>query len=282
VVQVEAKAPDHLLRPKAGAPPAKQGGRLAWVRWLIPIGTTVALLGLWELCTATEILPPQAPPFTDIADFFGNNLSDSSFWSALKETLWHWFAGLTVGCALGVGLGLVLGAIPIVQRLLTVPLEFLRPIPPIVYLPLLLLTMGATSEMVILLTAIGALWPMLFQAMYGVWAIDQQAVDTGRVFGLSRRQRLWSIMIPSVLPYLATGLRIASSLALVVAISIELIAGVPGLGAQISRYSQNAIYDGMYAALITCGLLGLGLNIVLEGLEKRLLHWHVSHRKTQP
>ncbi len=255
---------------------------MAWVRWLIPIGTTVALLGLWELCTATEILPAQTPPFTDVADFFGNNLSDSSFWSALKETLWHWFAGLIVGSAVGVGLGLVLGAIPIVQRLLTVPLEFLRPIPPIVYLPLLLLTMGATSEMVILLTAIGALWPMLFQAMYGVWAIDPQAVDTGRVFGLSRRQRLWSIMLPSVLPYLATGLRIASSLALVVAISIELIAGVPGLGAQISRYSQNAIYDGMYAALITCGLLGLGLNIILEGLEKRLLRWHVSHRKAQP
>ena len=85
-------------------------------------------------------------------------------------------------------------------------------------------------------------------------------------------------MLPSVLPYLATGVRIASSLALIVAVSIELVGGVPGLGADMAAAAQNGIYDAMYGLLIVSGILGLALNAVLERTEKRLLRWHVSHR----
>ena len=124
----------------------------------------------------------------------------------------------------------------------------------------------------------GAFWPLLFQSIYGVRAIDQQAIETGKVFGLSKRQRLWYIMLPSLLPYLATGVRIASSLALIVAVSIELVGGVPGLGADMAAASQNGLYDAMYGLLLVSGILGLLLNAVLERTEKRLLRWHVSHR----
>ena len=164
------------------------------------------------------------------------------------------------------------------QRLLNVPLEFLRPIPAIVYLPLLILVLGSRPQTAILLASLGAFWPLLFQSIYGVRAIDQQAIETGKVFGLSKRQRLWYIMLPSLLPYLATGVRIASSLALIVAVSIELVGGVPGLGADMAAASQNGLYDAMYGLLLVSGILGLLLNAVLERTEKRLLRWHVSHR----
>ena len=85
-------------------------------------------------------------------------------------------------------------------------------------------------------------------------------------------------MLPSLLPYLATGVRIASSLALIVAVSIELVGGVPGLGADMAAASQNGLYDAMYGLLLVSGILGLLLNAVLERTEKRLLRWHVSHR----
>jgi ABC-type nitrate/sulfonate/bicarbonate transport system permease component len=74
-----------------------------------------------------------------------------------------------------------------------------------------------------------------------------------------------AIMLPSIAPYVATGVRISSSLALVVAVSTELIGGVPGLGAQPAHYSQNAIYPAMYGILFLSGVLGLVLNVVLEG-----------------
>jgi ABC-type nitrate/sulfonate/bicarbonate transport system permease component len=271
----------RVTRPAPGAYPVKRKRR-AWARSLIPLGTTLALLAVWEVLTRAGVLPPEAPPFTDVVDFFVSGLSGPAFWTALGQTLWHWFAGLLIGGVAGVVLGVAIGAVPLVHRLLNVPLEFLRPIPPIVYLPLLILVMGAKSQTAILLVSVGALWPLLYQSIYGVQAIDPQAVETGKVFGLTRWQRLWSIMLPSVLPYLATGARIASSIALIVAVSVELVAGIPGLGAQLSEYAHYGVYPGVYSVLLTSGLLGLLLNAVIERTEKRLLHWHVAHRVVNP
>ena len=247
-------------------------------RLLIPVGTTVSLLALGELFARTGVLPDEVPPFTDIVSWLVGQLGDPAFWTSVRQTVWQWFAGLIIGGVVGIVLGVTLGAVPLVQRLLNVPLEFLRPIPAIVYLPLLILVLGSRPQTGILLASLGAFWPLLFQSIYGVRAIDQQAIETGKVFGLSKRQRLWYIMLPSLLPYLATGVRIASSLALIVAVSIELVGGVPGLGADMAAASQNGLYDAMYGLLLVSGILGLLLNAVLERTEKRLLRWHVSHR----
>jgi len=263
-----------------GSPSAapSRGRRRLSPRLLIPLGTTIGLLGLWELFARTGVLPDEVPPFTDIVSWLVDQLGDPAFWTSVRQTVWQWFAGLVIGGVVGIVLGVTIGAVPFVQRLLNVPLEFLRPIPAIVYLPLLILVLGSRPQTAILLASLGAFWPLLFQSIYGVRAIDQQAIETGKVFGLSKRQRLWYIMLPSLLPYLATGVRIASSLALIVAVSIELVGGVPGLGADMAAASQNGLYDAMYGLLLVSGILGLLLNAVLERTEKRLLRWHVSHR----
>ncbi|KUN04360.1 hypothetical protein AQI96_37420 [Streptomyces canus] len=247
-------------------------------RFLIPAGTTLGLLVVWELLARVGVLPSAIPPCTDVITWLVPQLADGAFWTALGQTLWHSFAGLLIGGGAGILLGGTIGMVPFVHRLLNVPLEFLRPIPAVVYLPLLILLMGARSETAIILASLGALWPMLFQSIYGVRAIDTQVVETGRIFGLTRRQILWNIMLPSVLPYLATGVRISSSLALIVAVSAELVGGVPGLGSAIGAASQNGLYPAMYGLLLVSGVLGLLLNAALERTEKRLLRWHVSHR----
>ncbi|WP_155057800.1 ABC transporter permease [Streptomyces blattellae] len=247
-------------------------------RLLIPLGTTVGLLALWELLARAGALPAEVPPFTEVVSWLAGEFDDGTFWDMLGQTLWHWFAGLLIGGAAGIVVGGTIGMVPFVHRLLNVPLEFLRPIPAIVYLPLLILVMGSRSVTAIILASLGALWPMLFQSVYGVRAIDAQVVETGKVFGLRRRQILWHIMLPSVLPYLATGVRIASSLSLIVAVSAELVGGIPGLGTEMAAAAQNGRYTATYGLLLVSGVLGLLLNAALEGSEKRLLRWHVSHR----
>ena len=262
----------------SSAAPSRGRRRRVSPRLLIPVGTTIGLLALWELLARTGVLPAEVPPITDIVSWLVGQLGDAAFWTSVRQTVWQWFAGLIIGGLVGIGLGVTIGAVPFVQRLLNVPLEFLRPIPAIVYLPLLILVLGSRPQTGILLASLGAFWPLLFQSIYGVRAIDQQAIETGKVFGLGKRQRLGYIVLPSLLPYLATGVRIASSLALIVAVSIELVGGVPGLGADMAAASQNGLYDAMYGLLLVSGILGLLLNAVFERTEKRLLHWHVSHR----
>lgn len=249
---------------------------------VLAVGTTAGLLALWEVLARTGVLPAEVPPITTILGWLFGQLGAGAFWAAIGQTLWHWFAGLVIGGAVGIVLGVTIGLVPFVQRLLDVPLEFLRPIPSIVYLPLLILVLGSRSQTAIILASVGALWPMLFQSIYGVRAIDQQALETGRVFGLRRRQILWNITLPSVLPYLAGGVRIASSLSLIVAITTELVGGVPGLGTEMSSASQNGLYQAMYGLVFVIGLFGLLLNAVLERTERGLLRWHISHRAVNP
>ncbi len=245
---------------------------------LLPIATTLGLLALWELLARAGVLPAEVSPCTDVLAWIVEQLDDTAFWTAIRQTVWHWFAGLVLGATVGVVLGAAIGSVPIVQRLLTVPLEFLRPIPTIVFLPLLILVMGSRSQTAIILTALAALWPVLFQTIYGVHAIEPHSVETARVFGLRRGQILWNVSLPSILPYLATGVRISSSIALVVAVSVELVGGIPGLGAALANAAQNGVYAAMYGLLLVSGLLGLALNVAFERAERRLLGWHVSHR----
>jgi ABC-type nitrate/sulfonate/bicarbonate transport system permease component len=157
----------------------------------------------------------------------------------------------------------------------------MRFIPAVVYLPLLLLVMGARPGVAYILAAIGALWPMLFQTYYGVVGIPQILKDTGRVFGLTAGQRLRHVVMPSVSPFLATGLRIAAAHALVVVVAVEIITTVVGLGRDIAVFSSNGIYPGMYALVGVVGILGLLINWGLESLERRQLHWHSSYREAQ-
>jgi ABC-type nitrate/sulfonate/bicarbonate transport system permease component len=213
-----------------------------------------------------------------IVSWLWGQLGQAAFWSSVEQTVWQWLGGLLVGGFAGIVLGAAIGFVPIVERLLSFTLEFLRPIPSIVYLPLVILVIGDQPRTAILLTSVGAFWPIFYQTLYGMHDIDPQAIETGKVFGLTSRQRLWHIMVPSVLPYVATGIRIASSLALVVAIGIELIGGIVGLGADLSIYAQNAFYPGMYAVLLVSGVLGFLANALLARAERRVLHWHVSQR----
>ncbi len=287
LVSSEALSPPVGATSTGGSPlhPAADPARRRFPRnpraTLLALGTTLALLVLWEVLARAGVLSSEIPPFTKVLDWLRGRVTTGAFWASVAQTMWHWAAGLCIGVVVGAAIGALTGAVPVLYRLLQLPLEFLRPIPSIVYLPILILVFGATSKTTIICTAVGATWPMLFQTFYGVRAVDPLTLDTGRMFGLAPRQRLVSIMFPSVVPFMATGLRISASLALIVAVSIELIGGVPGLGADLSIYSQYGFYPGMYGIILVAGLIGVAINLVLERAERRFLSWHVAHRVVQ-
>jgi ABC-type nitrate/sulfonate/bicarbonate transport system permease component len=264
----------------AAAPPrGMRRRRERTARRLLPVATTVALLAAWE-ALAHGVLPAELPPPSDVIAWYRGELGAATFWNSLGTTMSHWGAGLAISVALGITVGVAMGAVPLLQRLFQPTLEILRPIPALIYLPVVVLLWGATSQTAIFLVVTAAFWPMLFQTFYGVAAIDPMLRDTGRLFGLSWRERITTITMPSVLPYVATGVRISSSLALVVAIGVELIAGIPGLGADLITYNENGMWDAVYAIVVLAGILGLVLNLILERIERRLLRWHVSYRGT--
>lgn len=265
--------------PAADGPAAPAPARRTrWAVRLLPVITTLALLAVWELLSRTHVLPAEIPPVSAIFEAVVELVPTKAFAASLGATAEQFAIGLLIGGAAGVALGVLLGGVPVLYRISRYLLDFLRSIPAVVYLPVLILLLGATAPVSYVLGAIGALWPLLFQTFYGVAGVPPLLRDTGRVFGLRPHQRLLHITLPAVSPFVATGLRIAASHVLVVVVAVEIISAVPGLGADIAVYATNGVYPQMYALVFVVGVLGVAVNYVLQRLERRQLHWHTSHR----
>jgi ABC-type nitrate/sulfonate/bicarbonate transport system permease component len=246
--------------------------------WALPAMTTVGLLVIADIGSRTGILPDVIPPVSDVAVWLFTQAQTVEFWQAMGDTITHWGLGLLVGGGLGILVGIVIGSVGLLHKLFNSTLEFLRPIPAVVYLPLLLLMWGATSRVATILAAVGAFWPLMYQTFYGIKSVDRVTLDTGKMFGLSPIQRLVRLTVPMMLPFVATGVRISASLALIVTVSIEIIGAIPGLGQELQVYATGGIYVGVFGLITAAGILGVLVNVVIERIERRLLHWHPSHR----
>lgn len=264
------------------AVPVHQRAALAETRWgrlLLQLFGIAVVLGVWEGTSRFGLVDSsELPPPSEVAQRFWELLGTSSFWEAVRFTLTSWAIGLLIGSAVGVALGVVIGGSESVWRALRPTLEFLRPLPGVALLPMALLTWGVTTSSDVFLVAFGTVWIMVMQTIYGMRDLDDVALQTAKSFRLTRRDRLRFVTIPSALPYIATGLRISSSAALIIAVTAELIIGTPGLGNAIGLAQAASVVGDMFALIFATGLLGVCINVLFTRFERHFLHWHRSQR----
>jgi ABC-type nitrate/sulfonate/bicarbonate transport system permease component len=246
---------------------------------LLPALSVAAALALWELISRTNTISQKdLPAMSTTFSALWTMLQTEHFWGALLHTVRGWALGLGLAIILAVPIGIALGSSRLAARAFRVPIEFLRPIPSAVLIPLLFLTLGTNLKSEVFLAAFGAFWPLLVQTMYGVRDVDPIALDTARSFRLGRLERLWRITLPSSVPYIATGVRISSTVALILAFTAELFMGIPGLGRELNIVQSFGLTDQVYALAVAVGFLGLAVHLVMTALERRMLRWHPSQR----
>jgi ABC-type nitrate/sulfonate/bicarbonate transport system permease component len=237
------------------------------------------MIALGEVLTRAEVIssrhfPPPSEMFAALAD----EVVTADFWIAVGHTLEGWALGLAVAAAIAIPAGIVIGSSRLLYQSLRAVIEFLRPIPSVALIPLAVLIWGSGLESKVFLAAFASTWPLLMQTLYGVQDVDPVATDTARSFGFSRGSRLAYVTLPSAVPYIATGVRISAAVALILAVTAELVIGAPGLGREINIARQSEAVDLMYALIMVTGLLGWGMNVVFARVERRVLHWHTSQR----
>jgi ABC-type nitrate/sulfonate/bicarbonate transport system permease component len=247
---------------------------------IAPAVAVISVLALWELVVGIGLLnedhvPSMSATVAELAELLG----DADFWSALGSTLEGWALGLGIAAVLAIPLGILIGSSATAYRSVRFVVEFLRPIPSVALVPLAVLIYGVGLESKVFLAAFASFWPLFVQTLYGVQDVDPVATDTARSFGLNRFERLYKITLPSAVPYIATGVRISSSVALILAVTAEIVIGSAGLGREINVARSSGAVELMYALIITTGLLGWVLNIATTQAERRVLHWHPSQRQ---
>jgi ABC-type nitrate/sulfonate/bicarbonate transport system permease component len=260
--------------------PARAGRRRMGVAESVVFVLSIsATLVVWEVVSRTGVisqkdLPAMSTTFRELWSL----MHTGDFWRAFGYTVRGWALGLGIAAALAVPIGIALGSSDFAARAFRIPIEFLRPIPSAALIPLLFLTLGTTLKSEVFLATFGAFWPLLIQTMYGVRDVDPLASETARSFGVPRLERLYRITLPSSVPYIATGVRISSTVSLILAFTAELFMGTPGLGQKVNFAEAYGLNDQLYALALATGFLGVAIHLLTSTLERRALRWHPSQR----
>ncbi|MFC8245913.1 ABC transporter permease [Streptomyces chartreusis] len=236
----------------------------------LALGEVVPRLGL--------VKEAYFPPTSKVASALGDELSDDAFWHALGDTLTGWALGLAIAVCAGVAAGVVVSVVPYLRAATASTIEFLRPIPSVALIPLAVLLYGTELRSVLLLVVYASFWQVLIQTLYGVQDVDPVAEETARSYGLGTWARVRHVLWPTALPYVMTGVRLAAAVALILAITAELVIGAPGLGQRIAVAQTSQAVPEMYALIVVAGLLGLVINVGARTVERWALAWHQSVR----
>ena len=255
---------------------------LAWkalaTRWQRGLVGLAAFLLLAQLLGRSGVLSrPVLPLASTVLVRAAGLVGNPRFLIDLAATFEAWSAGLAIAVALAVPCGLVLGNVPGVRSATRALVDFLRPIPAVVLIPLAALLLGPGLRMNVTLIAYAAAWPVLLNTIYGLDDVDPLAKDTLRAFGFGRIAVIRRVCLPSAAPFIVTGIRLASSVALVVSIGVGVVTGRidgNGIGAFIADASTSAPNTDVVLAALWAGVLGLALNALIAWAGRRALPWH--------
>lgn len=247
---------------------------------LLGLAGVVGLIAIWEIVTRFGLVSPRVlPPPSEVLVAGVALLGEGEFWVATWATVWVTIVGILVILAIAVPLSIAIHASQFVEESTWFIIEFLKPIPGVALIPLTLLVWGPTDAVKVFLIVFGALWPILTQLIYGLREISGIALDMSRVYRFNPLQRLRFLTVPSMMPFALTGLRISVTIALIIAIVTEYIAGLPGLGSLLALAQLNGVMDQAYALLLLSGVLGLAFSGAVSAMEGPLLFWHPSQRE---
>ena len=233
-----------------------------------------AQLALW----ASRVDPATFPLPTAVLGSAADLARNGSFLASVGSTMTAWAEAMAVAVVIGVPVGLLLAAVPFAEPLVQPVIEFVRPIPAVVLVPLVLLIVQDNQRTEIAVVVFAAVWPVLINTVYGVRSVDPLATETLRSFGFGPLSVVRLVSLPSAAPFIATGVRVAASFAFVVAVAVELIGtGMPGIGA-FAAEEENGGGDltAMIAIAVWTGLIGLVVNAVFVTAERRLFGWHFA------
>jgi NitT/TauT family transport system permease protein len=241
---------------------------------LAGIAIFLAIAAVAGLVIPATVLPPVWTVLARAAGLAGNG----RFLADVAATLEAWAVGLALTVVIAVPCGVVLGSVPGVRYATRAIVEFLRPVPSVALILLVSLVIGPGLRMTVTLIVYGGLWPVLYNTIAGLDDTDPLAVTTLRAFGFRRLSVIRLVSLPSAAPFIFTGVRIASAVALILDIAAGYITGRingPGIGAYIADANSGpGNTPVVLAATFWTGVLGLVLNALLVAIERRALPWH--------
>lgn len=244
----------------------------------ISAATLVALLLGWVIATRYHLASPLFLPSPgEVLVQFQAIAADGYANGTLAEHILASLGRISVALAFGIGLGVPIGLIMGLNRwakgVLSVPIDIYWGLPPLAYLPLLIIWLGIGESSKILLLSLSAFAPICYAAQAGVRSVPQERINAAQSLGANSVQLFTTIVLPSALPEILTGLRIAIGATLSTLVAAELIAAQSGVGYMIMSASNFLATDVVFVGLIVIAIFAFAFTAAMRFLEKQLVPW---------
>ena len=271
---MEMSAPallDGSAAPLAAAPPRRRSRQ--WLRVLSPL----VLLVCWQIGCSSGLISSRtlAAPSQVIASFM-TLTADGSLQHHLVVSLMRVAKGMCIALLVGGGLALLSGLSRAGEYAIDAPMQMLRTLPVLALIPFFILWFGIGEVPKVALVAVAAIFPIYLTLYSGIRGVDPKLVELAKVIGLSRGALIRHVVLPGALPTALVGLRYSLGISWLVLVAAEQVNATSGIGYLMNDARDFMRIDIMVVGLLIYALLGLGVDILVRWLERRLLGWRPS------
>ena len=240
-----------------------------WIDWLLPFaGAGVGLIVWWLATRGGGVL---AASFTPAETFRAlvSLTSSGEIWPHLIASVRRVAQGLGFAAVLGIPLGILHGFVPRFERSTSILFQFVRMISPLAWMPIAVMLLGVGDAPVLFLITVAAVWPLLLGASAGVHAVDKESLLLARSLCATQWETITRIIIPSIIPHLLTGLRLAMGIAWIVLVPAEMLGVRAGLGYFILDTRDRLAYSELLAVLLIIGTIGYLFDLLLRQANRQ-------------
>jgi len=244
--------------------------------WGKRLGGIALFLLLWEIVARSGIVSAEYfPAVPTIATALAGLAASVRFLIELAMTWGRALAGLAIAIALGLGVAIVAGRYELVRRTLDPVVEMLRVLPPPALVPLSIFALGLGPQLFLFIIAFAAVWPVYINAANALKSAEPVQLFTGRAFGYSDWEILLKLRLPSAMPEIFTGIRLAAGVSLLAAVAAEMLAGRDGLGFLLFDAAFTLRTADMFAIMFAVGVSGVLMNLLVVAARRMVIGWHV-------
>jgi taurine transport system permease protein len=275
-----------IAAPESARPGQLQEAAAALSAWLkkhlslaLSMGSVLTVLALWFAAAALHLipelfLPSPASVWRKFLEVSQQGFMQATLGQHLAESIGRVFSALIAAVMIGVPVGLWMGLNPWVRAALDPLVELLRPIPPLAYLPLLVIWFGIGETTKVLLIFFSILAPVIISTVHGVLSHQQNRERAALSLGATRWQVLQHVIFPAALPHILTGIRIGLGVGWSTLVAAELVAADRGIGFMVQSAAQFLITDTVILGIIVIALVAVSFELFLRWLQKQLAPWY--------
>jgi taurine transport system permease protein len=240
--------------------------------------SVAALLALWWIATELAWVKPLFLPKPEaiwiaFQQAVSGELDNHTLWGHFGWSMYRVFSAFTLAVVLGVPVGIAMGVSRYARGLFDPPIEFYRPLPPLAYLPLMVIWFGIGEWSKIMLLFLAIFAPVALSARAGVKSVSQEQIQAALSMGATNRQVIWHVILPAALPEILVGLRIGMGVGWTTLVAAEMVAADAGLGKMVYNASNFLRTDVVILGIVAIGCVAYAFELLIRWIERRAVPW---------